>query len=769
MRPFLSTRNRTPRASFLALSASLALATLGLTGCAGVATMPDTVLPGASAQSAPLQGSVFGGHAPIVGAHVYVLQAGTTGYASAPTSLLTAGDGTDAHGTYVLTGPIGAFNITGEYACTSGHPVYLAAVGGSSTANPTITLTSATFTETGNSGKYTVTFQANNSLAIGQTVTFSGLTGGYAQLNGTTQTVIAPVTTTSFTIAFTGGHGSLHATESGAGFAVFNVSASLTNLVTLGNCPSSGNFSTPGNGAISFLYMNEVSTVATAFGFSGFGSSAFNIGAPATNLVGIQNAAVNAGQLYDIQGGNISTTLDGDDHIARATTPAGNGIVPQATLNTLADIISTCIDSSGTSSVQCTTLFQNATADGSATGAQPTDTATAAFNIAHFPGGSHANNAAFMTNLFALQSSGVVPFTPNLTSQPNDFSIAIEYPASSNADIGNPESIAIDGSGNIFFSNQSSHFITKLLPTGAVAVNFDAGETPGYLAIDPDGSPNTPANNNVWFGGINGGTPVDELSDAGTLKAHTTAPLVFTTVSAAAIDGRGNFYFVSATPQFDVFELTNTMLSTVNSPFSASNACIPSGDTFDHLAVDGAEQLWGSDEHGGVLCRFTTTGAAAPHFPVSLGGSSSPESIGIDANNGAWVSLESANEVDLVTIHAGNNQVNVNTLTSASTGATFSAPFSATIDGADNVWVTNRGNNTITELNNAGVAISPTLNYQSGTGILNDPLNAAIDPSGNVWITNYTGQEVVELVGAAAPTVTPLSFASGSNGLGAKP
>jgi len=123
-----------------------------------------------------------------------------------------------------------------------------------------------------------------------------------------------------------------------------------------------------------------------------------------------------------------------------------------------------------------------------------------------------------------------------------------------------------------------------------------------------------------------------------------------------------------------------------------------------------------------------------------------------------------------VTIHNGNNKVTVNTLTSASTGATFNQPFSATIDGADNIWVTNRGSNTITELNNAGAAISPALNYQSGTGILNDPLNAAIDGSGNVWITNYTGQEIVELVGAAAPTVTPLSYASGlANGLGAKP
>lgn len=764
MKPFLHPGGGMVRASFLALSATLALGALALTGCSGVATLPDTTLPGSAAQPGALQGSVFGGHAPIVGAHVYVLQAGTTTYASAPTSLLTVGDGTDTNGTYVLTNALGAFNITGDYTCTSGHPVYLAAVGGSSTANPTVTLASATFTEAGNSGKYTVTFSAPNSLTVGQSVTFYGLTGGYSQLNGTTQTLTAE-TATTFTIQFTGGHGSLSGTTTG--YAVYGVSASLTNLATLGNCPSAGNFSTAGNGAISYIYINEVSTVATAFAFSGFGSGAFNLGAPTTNLVGIQNAAVNAGQLYNIEGTNLSTTQDGEGHIARATTPAGNGIVPQATLDTLADILSSCIDSSGVSSTQCTTLFQYATSTGAASGAQPTDTATAAFNIAHFPGGSNANNAEFMTYLFALQSSGVVPYTPNLTTQPNDFSIAIQYPASSNAEMGNPESIAIDGSGNVFFTNQSTGYITKLLPTGANSFNYNSGQTPGYLAIDPTGSPNTPANNNIWFGAIGDGSPIDELTNTGTLKAHTAS--TYGTVSAATIDSSGDFYFVSAAPQFDVYELTSTLGNATHSPFSASNTCIPSGDTYDHLAIDGSQQVWASDEHGGVLCRFTTTGTAAPNFPVNLPGGSYPEAIGIDSHGAAWVSLEDGNEVVHVTIHNGNNAVTTTTLTSNSTGATFNQPFSATIDGADNVWVTNRGSNTIAELTNAGAAISPALNYQSKSGLLSDPLNAAIDGSGNVWITNYGGQEVVELVGAAAPTVTPLSYASGAAGLGAKP
>ena len=114
MKLFLSLGVCNARVSLLALGASLLFATL--TGCSGLGPIPDTVVPTAASQAGGFQGSVFGGHAPIVGAHVYVLQAGTSGYASAPTSELTTGDGTDTIGTYVLTNALGAFNITGDYS-----------------------------------------------------------------------------------------------------------------------------------------------------------------------------------------------------------------------------------------------------------------------------------------------------------------------------------------------------------------------------------------------------------------------------------------------------------------------------------------------------------------------------------------------------------------------------------------------------------------------------------------------------------------------------
>ena len=82
-----------------------------------------TMLP-ASVNGAALQGAVHGGQqGNIAGSHVYLYVAGTTGYSSAPTSLLNIADtgvSTDLSGNgYVTTGANGSWTISGDYTCPS--------------------------------------------------------------------------------------------------------------------------------------------------------------------------------------------------------------------------------------------------------------------------------------------------------------------------------------------------------------------------------------------------------------------------------------------------------------------------------------------------------------------------------------------------------------------------------------------------------------------------------------------------------------------------
>src|SRR5579864_4090637 len=110
-----------PRVLCLFLASLLPLV---LTGCAiGPAGAPtaDTGLA--------IQGMVRGGQQAIVGAHVYLMAANTTGNAgpgiaasssNASASLLVAATTghSDSVGAYVLTDANGNFSITGDYSCT---------------------------------------------------------------------------------------------------------------------------------------------------------------------------------------------------------------------------------------------------------------------------------------------------------------------------------------------------------------------------------------------------------------------------------------------------------------------------------------------------------------------------------------------------------------------------------------------------------------------------------------------------------------------------
>jgi hypothetical protein len=466
---------------------TLLLGTLSLVGCGGMATMSNptsTGTPPPAGYVAPqvvagpaIKGTVFGGHAPLQGAHVYLIQPGITGYGTPAQSILGTGTTTSPDG-FTLTANVndpnvtvgakfetsdsgGNFNFTGAYSCTVGQPVYIYAWGGKLSA------------------------AANNNPNIVQ-------------------------------------------------------------LATLGNCPSSGNFSTPGNGALQFVYLNEVSTIATAYTVQPFtlvgNNNAWDIGipAPATHpqaLTGIANAAATAAQLYDIQGGTqISSTQDGEGHIANFQTQAtngqnltsgtpnsGNGVVPQATIDTLANIISDCVDTTpttvGTETTQCSALFKIATNNGEkgVAGNEPTDTATAAINIARFPAGNSSEgttnvDTTYASDIFALQP-GTLPYVPSLNKAPNDWTIAINYPGPNNGVAGSAnsskvtnatlnlaESLAVDSTGQVWITSQGNGTvnnpdIVRWSNLGVQNSITTQPYIPGYVSVDGSG--------NAWTGNAN--------------------------------------------------------------------------------------------------------------------------------------------------------------------------------------------------------------------------------------------------------------------------
>ena len=759
------------------IALTLVLSSLGLilAGCGSTGVMPDSVVSPMIAGPS-IEGSTYGGHAAIVGSHIYLLQPGVTGIGSAATSLLGNNGATSANG-YVLTAnvndphvPVGAkyvnsdssggFSLTGAYTCVVNQPVYIYSYGGNAGATQ------------------------NNS---------------------------------------------------------------ITQMATLGNCPSSGNFSTAGNGQINFVYMNEVSTVASAYTFQPFTSAsnntAWDIGSTGTTqaLQGIANAAATAAQLYAIQGNaQISSTNDGEGHIANYQTQSvtvkgttitytpnrGNGVVPQATIDTLANILAACVDSTpavgGGPSGTCTTLFSNATDHGFTVASgdtAPTDTATAAINIARYPAGNHSTSTTaniqtgMVANLFALPT-GTQPYAPNLANAPNEFTIAINYPqtavtgypGATNSLLGLAESIAVDSMGQIWVTAQTSNVILTLSPLGVQESSAfsSGGYAFGYVSID--------GSDNAWTGNANCntrsclGSPIDEFNSIGQLINSFGAG--YQVANTVVADSNSNVFFfarneglpdntynTSGDSQMWEYNSAGTLLSGNPGPCHGSRKyngpfvfdCISGGGigtAASHGAIDASGHLWLTSEQSPYqIDRVNSAGIA--DFPSLQ--TNSPEFPSIDKNGNAWVASNQTSSVIYIVTPTGA----MTTLTSGSTGATLTSTFGSAVDGNNNIWFANRagnggavsgaaGTNTLIQINSANdLAISPPSNYYPEaqypatattlTPILNGSLNLAIDPSGNIWVTNYTGSSLAEVVGAAAPVVTPLSRAAANNKFGVAP
>jgi hypothetical protein len=88
------------------------------------------------------------------------------------------------------------------------------------------------------------------------------------------------------------------------------------------------------------------------------------------------------------------------------------------------------------------------------------------------------------------------------------------------------------------------------------------------------------------------------------------------------------------------------------------------------------------------------------------------------------------------------------------TGGGLSLPQEIALDGGGNVWITNY-NARVSEFSNSGVAISPSTGYTSSA--MANTAGVAIDGSGNVWISNgVSSTSLTELIGAAVPVITPI-------------
>jgi hypothetical protein len=241
--------------------------------------------------------------------------------------------------------------------------------------------------------------------------------------------------------------------------------------------------------------VNELTTVASIWALSPFMTGIANIGTSATNSQGLLNAFAAVNKVINVSNG----TFPGPALPANAT-------LPIAKLNTLADILASCINSTGGiagDNSGCGNLFTAATVNGVA----PTDTITAAMNISQHPGSN-------VNALLAIPSKND-PFQPIVpaASPPTDWTIAINYQGGG---LSTPKGVAVDSSGNVWLPNYGNSSVTELSNTGA-AVSGSNGYTvgsvnlPAAIAVDAGG--------NAW---VANSATVTEISASGLTGTNFT-------------------------------------------------------------------------------------------------------------------------------------------------------------------------------------------------------------------------------------------------------
>lgn len=486
-------------------------------------------------------------------------------------------------------------------------------------------------------------------------------------------------------------------------------------------------------GPSTLTIVNELTTIAAVYTLQSFMADGTHIGTSVSNQQGLLNAGLTKAALVGLAGATPGPTA------------AAIATIPTVLLNTLGDVLSSCINTDGNLSAgtACGRLFAAATVPG---GVGPTDTVQALLNIARYPG----RNVAAMYNLITANG----PYQPTLTGAPADWTIGINYTSPA---LRVPQDLAVDSRGVVWALSTPGTAATGSSTVATLTVGGLGVVAPqtfaNYAAIALDTSDSPWVVDSVH-------NDVVELNTAGTRAAGPFTGGGIRGPGAIAFDPAGNVWVANNSATVSELNASGGAVSP-GAGYATGGASGPVA-----LAIDAGGQVWTADSAGNSVSKLSNAGVLAVGAPYTGSGLNGPFSIAIDAGGNAEVANRTGSTV---TVLAGTGTPPAGTNYG---GAGVSSPLALAVDGQNGAWVVNAGTGSLSALGAGGVAKSGPLGY--GSAFLMNPYRLAIDASGNVWVANVgtrvAGSGVVtQIVGAAAPVVTPLSVAVQRGLLGQRP
>lgn len=376
------------------------------------------------------------------------------------------------------------------------------------------------------------------------------------------------------------------------------------------------------------------------------------------------------------------------------------------------------------------------------------------------------------------------------------------------ARFGQPNGIAVDGSGNVYVADLANGTIRKITPAGLVSTFAGtAGMTgsadgvgaaarfkaPAAVAVDGAGTLYVADSFNFTVRKITAAGVVSTL--AGSAESSGTADGVgaaarFSYPQGVAVDGAGNVY-VADSSSHTIRKITSTgVVSTLaglagnrgsqDGVGAAASFYIPQG-----VAVDGSGTIYVADTLNHTIRKISAsgtvstlaglarstgnadgTGAAARFF--------SPPGIAVDGSGNVFVAdynnhmIRKITAAGVVTTLAG--RAIVGSADGSGAAVQFNSPTGGAIDGNGPLYVADSGNHTIRKITADGVAttfagLAGASGSADGTGAIarfNDPRGVAVDVNGNIFVadrSNYTIRKITP-----SGSVTTLAGLAGVNG-----
>jgi streptogramin lyase len=493
---------------------------------------------------------------------------------------------------------------------------------------------------------------------------------------------------------------------------------SITLLTVLGVCNEAASTNP--------VTINEATTAAAVYALAQFLSPGGNLGATSTNTVGLRNAVATAQALANISTGS-----------SPGPAFAANGSSPAAKIDTLANLLNACTSSADGGST-CSGLFSATTTPTDT----PQNTLDAALNLVRNP----AKNVAA---LYALASSSSA-FTPALAKQPSDWTLFINY---TGGGMNSPTSLGVDGAGNVWVASAETlsaqngvvGVASLFSPLGApLFAQGVTGSGLGYsfgLAVD--------ANNNAWITNWpspwGAGNTVSVFNSSGASVAGSSgySTGANTWPNAVAIDTDGSAWVVDWGDS-ELTHLSSSGQELSGSPYSSAQLIDPVA-----AAIDASHNVWVSNEGGTTVTRVTRDGGQFTSYDCCNG----PEGLAIDQSGNVWVPNFYGNSISEI---SGAGTVLSN---GGFTSASLDDPDDIAIDGAGTVWISNYRGPSLTELAGStasvpGTVLSPAGGLGLDAGLL-EAYSLAIDASGNLWVSNKGNNTLTEFIGLAAPVRTP--------------